>query len=686
MMKNSIRCVMEKTLSAIIATVVLISTVKINAGFTYANDNQDKVVVVSLGDSYSSGEGIEPFYGQEKSLKEKVKDENWLAHRSTKSWPSLLEISGIDGKMKDYWSEDTNSSVCEWYFAAVSGAETKHFKDKQQKKTYKKKTGLFSSLEGTVYLPKQLDVFDQIEDSVDYVTLTVGGNDVDFAGIITECATGSTYLEKVPLVKSKLQSKINNLWDNFDEIESNIKQTYIDISEAAGSQANIIVAGYPKLLDKKGKGFVISEEEATIVNDNVSRFNDKLENIVDELRRTGIKIYFVDVEQEFDKDGGHQAYSKDSWINKIILGTKSEDLKSINASSAYSVHPNADGAKAYARCVNATIEEIENKGQLSGKICTASDRVSPVKGATVQIYKDNLLYDSTISDDEGNYNISVPAGNYFIYIIAPGYISFSSYATVQEGTNTYMETFLMVTGGRYEQGIATGTIKNALTGRVEEGVKLSVRQGWNNLEYGDVISTTLTDENGDYSIRLPLGNYTLVAEKMGYVTTPINIIVQSGTTNSQNGTIMPVLSGDNFSIVLTWGRNPSDLDSHIQGELSNGNAFHVYFGLKNAYDNDINICKLDVDDTSSYGPETITLKTSSDKAYYYYIHHYSGSGTFSTSEARVNLYQSGELIAVFNVPTNQGLDRYWNVFAIDNGKLVIKNTITNTPDITYCTD
>ena len=48
-----------------------------------------KKIVVSIGDSYSSGEGIEPFFGQDKASAEKVEDEDWLAHRSEKVWSSM---------------------------------------------------------------------------------------------------------------------------------------------------------------------------------------------------------------------------------------------------------------------------------------------------------------------------------------------------------------------------------------------------------------------------------------------------------------------------------------------------------------------------------------------------------------------------------------------------------------------
>ena len=64
-MKNNINYSVRKVISALLAVVVLISAIQINKGTAYADNNQDKVVVVSLGDSFSTGEGIEPFYGQE---------------------------------------------------------------------------------------------------------------------------------------------------------------------------------------------------------------------------------------------------------------------------------------------------------------------------------------------------------------------------------------------------------------------------------------------------------------------------------------------------------------------------------------------------------------------------------------------------------------------------------------------
>lgn len=302
-------------------------------------------IMVSLGDSYSSGEGIPPFYGQDADAASKVTDQDWLAHRSSSSWASMLELPSV-GKMGDH--RDTN-----WFFVACSGAVTSNLKA-SQKKEYD-----YKGLEGTEYIDAQLDVFNNFEyDSVDYVTLTLGGNDVGFSDIITEAAMGSSYLSP-----NHLSSKLNATWSEFykdNGIRDNIRNAYHDISDAAGPNAKIIVAGYPKLLEQNGKGALFSKAESQLINESVTAFNKELNLLISSCKAEGIKICFVPVEDEFD---GHEAYSDTPYINKVMIGARSEDLvQSLFSASAYSIHPNDAGAKAYARCVQAKIDELEKDG------------------------------------------------------------------------------------------------------------------------------------------------------------------------------------------------------------------------------------------------------------------------------------------------------------------------------------
>lgn len=710
-MKYSVIQSISKTVSVLLVLAIVTLGFSVNVYAEDAENNSDPVVVVSLGDSYSSGEGIEPFYGQDEEIEVKIEDEDWLAHRSTKSWPSLLKFSDSLKTMGNYKYDLNNKTLpneenCQWYFIASSGAKTENLRKTRmsgdetenglQKKEVNLKVHTGKTYKNIYYLPNQLDIFNNIDSTVDYVTLTIGGNDVDFSGIITNCVVESSYLshacvdffnDRTPNtpdldVSSVLEWKFINLWDNINDIRDKIKQTYIDIHDVA-PEATIIVAGYPKLLDKNGKGKAISKDEATLVNENVTAFNDLLNGLVIECQNEGINIVFVSVESEFDKDGGHQAYSDDEWINPIIWGTKSQDLNRIGVTSMYSIHPNEEGAKAYARCVNTKIESILKNGKLTGKICKASDRNTPISGAAISVYQGNVLKKTVTSNSTGDYSIELDEGDYRLEIAAGGYISFSDYTTVAAGTNTYMETFLMVQGKEGETSTAVGCIKNALSGEGVSGVTLSVRKGWNNTKHGDAVHSTTTNNNGNYSVTLPLGNYTLCASKNGYISSTVNIVIQPGITASQDGTMSPIITGNDFRIVLTWGENPRDLDSHVVGELSSGGGFHVYYGKKTAYDGVTEICNLDVDDTSSYGPETITLTAANDAPYYYYVHHFSGIGTLASSEAQINVYQGESKIATFNVPTDQGGGRYWNVFAIKDGNLVINNTITSQPNINY---
>lgn len=310
-------------------------------------------VIVSMGDSYSSGEGIEPFYGQYsksgnlRTTKEKTDDEDcdWLAHRSKLAWSGQLILPGV-GVMNDHRNEN-------WYFVAASGAETKDITGEQEKEV---KDGSFSKKKK---LPPQIEVFDTVEKdkkSVDYVTLTLGGNDADFTGIITAAAVTGYYF-----VPCSLPVMFNCVWAKFYKkggIRDDLRSTYELISAETGNNAYIIVAGYPQLFNSTGGGGLINSTEAKLINGNVTLFNNAIEKLVEECKGKGMKIEFVSVEEAF-KD--HGAYSSTPYINPIVFIPRVQDLNHKSVTSAYSIHPNANGAMAYRYCVQKKINELEGR-------------------------------------------------------------------------------------------------------------------------------------------------------------------------------------------------------------------------------------------------------------------------------------------------------------------------------------
>lgn len=333
-------------------------------------------IIVSLGDSYSSGEGILPFYGEIGTMAEKVQCHDWLAHRSVNAWSGMLTLPWVNGPMSENRDEH-------WFFAAASGATTEHLLNYQTKDYSKGK------YVGSEDLDPQLSVFDQLGNrKADYVTLTLGGNDADFTGIITEVMVGCTYLNL-----SGLPNKLNKTWEEFykeDGIADKLDDAYQAIAKKAGKQACILVAGYPKLLDQNGKGLLVSKEEASLVNIAVSNFNNAIEHIVNQCRDSGMNIHFVPVEDAFD---GHEAYSEHPFITEVLFGPilQSEDLKDFGICSSYSMHPNYLGSLAYACCVQTKIGQLESE-RLSSVPSTNSPGDKQL--SQLNVYMNGSLYRS----------------------------------------------------------------------------------------------------------------------------------------------------------------------------------------------------------------------------------------------------------------------------------------------------
>lgn len=345
-----------------------------------------------------------------------------------------------------------------------------------------------------------------------------------------------------------------------------------------------------------------------------------------------------------------------------------------------------------------TLDPRSGNKEVSGKIIESENYNLGIENADIKVSKDGLVVSSAKSDSNGNFKLSLPDGRYLIEVTKNGYIPFSSYEKIEnDQTPTQLQTIKLIPGKG--MGGFRGIITDAVTGNIIQGVTLSLRYGWNNSTNGDVIKTLSTNSNGEYRyntktiplanivVGLPCGNYTLTASKDGYIGQSFNIIVRPGETNAypqQNATMSPAMTeNDTWRIVLTWGANPRDLDSHVVGTLTTGNSFHVYYGHKSQYDGALEVCNLDQDDTTSYGPETITLNTNNRTPYYYYIHNFAGSGTLATSNAQITVYHGASVVRTFNVPTGLGDEKYWNVFAIVDGRIVPRNTITDSADVAY---
>ncbi|MBU4352895.1 MAG: carboxypeptidase regulatory-like domain-containing protein [Nanoarchaeota archaeon] len=209
----------------------------------------------------------------------------------------------------------------------------------------------------------------------------------------------------------------------------------------------------------------------------------------------------------------------------------------------------------------------------------------------------------------------------------------------------------------------------SISGKVLDALSLGIHMA--QVEIVDLDLSTTTSSDGSYSFTsIPPGTYGIVAYKIGYnPSAQTNVRVFSGQETAALSIVLSsIVASNEYRIVLTWGENPRDLDSHLW--IPNGE--HCYYSNKT-----VSGANLDVDDTSSYGPETITITEVSSGTYTYAVKHYNGSGKITTSGATVKIYTDSGNIRTYEVDLNAScgdIGWYWTVFEL-NGNFGIITTI-----------
>ena len=311
---------------------------------------------------------------------------------------------------------------------------------------------------------------------------------------------------------------------------------------------------------------------------------------------------------------------------------------------------------------------------------------APLAGAHVRVYTtaagESRLLRSLTTDGSGAFAVNdLGSGSVTLHVESAGHLGLVTTEELETGTVNYTELFLLIpevegeTGGDQSNDFYA-YVTNALNNDSVPGAEVLLREGWNNTEGTPATTVTADDYGSIYVQGLDYGYYTAEVLADGFVTSFHNVaVVPDEYYTEWNLPMSPRLAEGETRIVLTWGETPYDLDSHLYND-----DFHVYFSNKNYYQNSTPLVNLDRDDTSSYGPETITIYRPLDKDCTYYVYDYSNGGNssntqLSTSGATVRVYQTDGLIATFHVPAGYTGDR-WTVFTLTtDGRLIPDNTI-----------
>ncbi|WEK54130.1 MAG: S-layer homology domain-containing protein [Candidatus Cohnella colombiensis] len=187
---------------------------------------------------------------------------------------------------------------------------------------------------------------------------------------------------------------------------------------------------------------------------------------------------------------------------------------------------------------SVNVSDPPTEGYLYGVIIDTGTN-APAPGLTLTFRKGINVTDgpvvATITSVTGDYDITLPYGDYTAVITGDNYEPSMIVATVNKLTNSKNGTITRkpesLSGYLYGVIIDTGTNAPA------PGLTLTFRKGINVTD-GPVVAT-ITSATGDYDVTLPYGDYTAVITGDNYEPSMI-VATVNRPTNSKNGTITPV--------------------------------------------------------------------------------------------------------------------------------------------------
>ncbi|MFN0069842.1 MAG: carboxypeptidase regulatory-like domain-containing protein [Limisphaerales bacterium] len=309
-------------------------------------------------------------------------------------------------------------------------------------------------------------------------------------------------------------------------------------------------------------------------------------------------------------------------------------------------------------------DPVQPKISLTGTVKNSTNIV--VKNANVTVSLKGSTVATTTTDATGKFTASnLAAGDYVVNISSTGYTTQNQNITLTT-TNTSPTVDYTLLGG----ATISGTIIDSQTGSGLSATRVSFyfrNSSGTDTTAANANLVATTTSTGGYSITdAPTGTFVVVIRTTGYTVRVIDNVNITSSTNNQTNVVQVKSLTSGLRIILTWGQTPSDLDSHVTGPISGSSSrFHMYYSNKTPSGS---TASLDVDDVSSFGPETTTITSFTPGTYRYSVFNYSQSGStgasgIQSSPTRVEVYSPAGLIRTFTAPTATS-GNTWTVFEI----------------------
>jgi len=242
---------------------------------------------VALGDSYAAGEGVRPF-------RDPTDTPDDGCHRSTRGYATQIRVPGTSIPIAD-------RSDAIFDFHACTGAVSDN---------------ILAAGEGQYGEPPQLAAVNEVNASRDLVTISIGGNDVQFAKIVGFCFAFEDCNEFKPfdphsdITLGELAEPLLSVY-----VLSQVLPVHDEL-QSATPNATTLVLGYPLLLGGRDcpaaqvpfvSELAITQSEQEWIRGTNVVLNDIIEGIA---LTTG--LHFLSLEEHFD---GHEVCGRyDDWI------------------------------------------------------------------------------------------------------------------------------------------------------------------------------------------------------------------------------------------------------------------------------------------------------------------------------------------------------------------------------------
>ncbi|NHA67325.1 SGNH/GDSL hydrolase family protein [Phycicoccus flavus] len=303
---------------------------------------------VGLGDSYSSGEGgseYEPGTDDDNQWK-KWWDQHGL-------WPGDVHQNMCHRSTGAYSQQVSGTFTFKggFGFHACSGAVIDDFYEPNDRVHHVEHPNRQNEGEAP-----QLDALDE---HTSLVTFSVGGNDVGFAEVLTECVTATAVsfydgVSGAPPTSCRGSQAARDAAGRIPLTQARLTQLLQDIRERAPN-ARVVVVGYPRFFpaDPSSTTSMIQPGDQRWINEQVGVLDDALRQAVLDAGGADAGFEFVDPRDAFE---GCEIGTATSCMNGLRVGFGG-NFDSGKPVSNGSFHPNDEGHRRIAALV---AEQIRN--------------------------------------------------------------------------------------------------------------------------------------------------------------------------------------------------------------------------------------------------------------------------------------------------------------------------------------